>query len=124
MKPKYLYHGSGVLIKGNHLKLSRPSDDSRKHNYVYGVYATDKKDIAVGMSLTGDKYTRSFGDYHQKPFRVVFIRGQPKSKLVYVYKVLSKSFKEKPKNSHQWISLEPAKIITINKYKTINLKKY
>jgi len=120
MKPKYLYHGSRLLIKNKFLKPNRPSDKTQKENYLYGVYATDRKDIAIGMALTGDKYTKSFGDYQKKPFQAVFVRSQPKRKFVYVYKVSSKTFKEQPKGSHQWVSSEPVKILNIQKIKVEN----
>lgn len=124
MKPEYLYHGTRKRIKRNKLIPYRSKDKSQKENSLNAVYATNRKDIALGMALTGDKYTKSFGDYHQKPYRSVFVRGQPKTKFVYVYKISSKTFEEKPKDSHQYISLQPAKVISVNKYLTENLSSY
>ena len=76
-----------------------------------GVYATDRKDIAIGMALTTEKYTKSFGDYSKKPFQAIFVRGSPKKKPVYVYKISAKGFAEKPKGSHQWINQKNALIL-------------
>ena len=104
MTSKYLFHGSGKAISSKYLKVNKPSDTSQDENCIYGVYATDREDIAIGMSLTTEKYTKSFGDYSKKPFQAVFVRGKPKQKFVYVYKVSSKGFVEKPKGSHQFIS--------------------
>ena len=111
MAPKYLFHGSGNAIFSKSLKVNKPSDASQKENCIYGVYTTDRRDIAIGMSLTTEKYTKSFGDYSKKPFKAIFVRGKPKQKYVYVYKVSSKGFVEKPKGSHQWICEEDTLIL-------------
>lgn len=119
MKPKYLFHGTGILIKGRYLLPYRPSDKGQK-----AVYATERKDIAIGMALTTGKYITSFGDYRKKPFKVIFIRGKPKKPYVYVYTISSKSFTEQPKKSHQWISKIPVKILSKQKYLVKNLNSY
>jgi len=124
MKPKFLFHGSGTLIRSTHLKINQPKDKSEKENNLLGVYATDRKDIAIAMSLTTEKYTRSFGDYHQTPFQAIFVRGQPKKKFVYLYKVSSKNFTEQPKGSHQWVSPKHAKIIERTRLPVKDLEQY
>ncbi len=124
MKPKFLYHGSNVLIKGKFLKVNRPIDKSSIHNFIHGVYATNRKDVAKGMALTGFKFTKSFGDYSKKPYKSIFVRGKPKEKFVYVYKVSSLSFNERPKGSHQWVSESDVKIISVEKFSVSELGEY
>jgi len=124
MRPKYLYHGTGISISSKFLKSNKPDDKSMKENSIYGVYATDRKDIAIGMSLTTEKYTKSFGDYEENPFRAVFVRGKPKKKFVYVYKISSKGFVEKPRGSHQWVCENDVKILSKEKILVSNLKDY
>lgn len=76
------------------------------------------------MALTGFKNTRSFGDYSKKPFKVIFVRGELKEGFVYVYRVSSDSFIEKPKGSHQWISKKDVKIIDVEKFSVSSLKDF
>ncbi|MAG47857.1 hypothetical protein CL617_04585 [archaeon] len=124
MKPKFLYHGSNALIKEKFLKENTPTDKTSIHNYFFGVYATDNKDIAKGMALAGFRFTKSFGDYSKKPFKIIFVRGKPKGRFVYVYKVSSSSFIENPKRSHQWISRKNVKIINVEKFSVDSLKEF
>jgi len=121
---KILYHGSGKLISSKYVKVSKPSDNSQDENCSLGVYATDRKDIAIGMSLTTEKYTKSFGDYSKKPFKTVFVRGKPKQKFVYIYKVSSKYFIENPKGSHQWISNKDVLILNKEKFLVSELNEF
>jgi hypothetical protein len=104
------------------LRPHTATDRSRKHNSQHAVYATDRKDIAIGMALTGTR-SRSFGDYEEKPFRVVFVEGKPARKA-YVYVVSSASFKETPRGSHQWASTRPVRIIRKEIYDGPQLKSY
>ncbi len=121
MPKKYLFHGSGKKISSKYLNPNKPSDISQKENCINGVYATDRKDIAIGMTLTNEKYTKSFGDYSKKPFQAIFVRGAPKQKYVYVYKISSKGFAERPKGSHQWVSEKNSQILKEEKLKTSEL---
>ncbi len=116
MKPKFLYHGSGTAIRGKYLRPFRAGDESRKENALCAVYATERKDIALGMSLVGQPYTHSYGNFDEKPFVAVFLRGKPTRRYAYVYNVSSSSFDERPKGSHQWVSSEPVKIISKERY--------
>lgn len=124
MPPKYLFHGSGEAISSKYLRVNRPSDNSQEENCINGVYATDREDVAIGMSLTKEKDTNSFGDYTKKPFKVIFVRGRPKRKYVYVYKVSGNSFIEKPKGSHQFVSEKDVLILERKKLLVSELDKY
>ena len=121
MAPKFLYHGTGAKIRSKFIKVNQPTDKSRAENSIFAVYAADRCDIAKGMALTTEKYTKSFGDYDQKPFQAIFVRGEPKKERVYLYKVSSKGFIEKPKGSHQWVSTENVKIISCETFLVKNL---
>lgn len=121
---KFLYHGSGVSISSKYLIPGMPSDKSQKENYLLGVYAADRKDIAIGMSLTTEKYTKSFGDYSKKHFKAIFVRGKPKQKYVYLYKLSSSGFFEKPKGSHQFISDKKVEILEKQKFLVSELNDY
>ena len=123
MKIKYLYHGSNSFIKG-FLNPNKAGDKNSKENCLFAVYATDREDVAKAMALTSTKNTRSFADYEEKDFKVAFLKGEPKKGNYYVYKISSKGFKEKPKNSHQWVSKNNVKIIKTDKYNLKDLKDY
>ncbi len=112
MVPKYLYHGSGKNIMSEYLKVNKPTDNSAQENCINGVYATDQKDIAIGMALATEKQTKSFADYSKKPFKIIFVRGEPKKKQVYLYKVSSEGFTEHPPSSHQWVCKNNVAIIS------------
>ncbi len=124
MTTKKLYHGSGKLVRSKFLEVNKPKDKTNKENNIEGVYATDDKNIAIGMALTTEKYTKSFADYSSKPFQIIFVRGKPKQKFVYVYEVNAKNFEEKPKGSHQWINTEKVEIIKREKYLVSKLNKF
>ena len=124
MSKQHLFHGSGKAISSKYLKVNRPSDNSQKENCIQGVYATDREDIAIGMALTTEKYTKSFGDYSKKPFKAIFVRGKPKQKFVYLYKISGNSFIEKPKGSHQYVSEKDVLIIERKKLAVSNLDNY
>lgn len=121
MRPLYLFHGSGNLIKEKYLLPFKASDKSNSENSLTGVYASEFLEIAQGMALTTCKYTRSFADYSSRPFQVVFVRGNPKERYIYIYKVSSIGFNELPENSHQWVNLQKVKIIECKKYSSKNL---
>lgn len=124
MGPEFLFHGTGIAIKGKYLLPKTPSDKSYTENYQNAVYATDRKDIAIGMALTTEKYTTTFGDYRKKPFKVIFLRGEPKKQYVYVYKIKSKNFIKQANIPHQWVSKVPVKIISKERYLVKNLNAY
>ena len=126
MKPKYLYHGTSRKIRGKYLIPFKASDKSSKANSLKAVYATERKDIALGMALSSAKYTKSMGNYAEKPYASAFVRGDPTKHLkqVYLCKLSSKTFEQKPKGSHQWVSLEPIKVLSIKTFKTKDLNQY
>jgi hypothetical protein len=122
MKPKYLYHGSSRNISGNTLIPKKAKDTHKKENCENAIYATERRDIAIGMSLTGQKNPHSFADYEKKPVKIIFTRNFPKMKFTYLYKVSSKTFSQN--SPHQWVSFEPVKILEKVKLKTKDISKY
>ena len=124
MRPTDLYHGTRNRICDTHLRPHTASDTTQKENCQRAVYATDRKDIALGMSLTGDPGTKSMGDYEKKPYQTAFVEGKPAPGKRYLYTVDGRSFTESPPGSHQWTSKEPMKILKEETFETEELKVY
>ena len=120
----YLYHGSGVNIRGKYLRPFKPGDISHKDNGLLAVYATDRKRIAIGMSLTRDDGTKSMANYDEKKFQVTFIEGEPRRKKRYVYTIARAGFIQTPAGGRQWTSPKPAKILKKDVYDTADLGQY
>jgi hypothetical protein len=113
-KPKFLWHGS--IKKFNFLNPSKAKDNSGENeSNLFGVYATDIKELAIGFGLIDKKYDK-FADYNKNPVQMVVINGEiRKGESFYLYKISSKDFTEKPKNSHQWFSFKKVKPLEILK---------
>jgi len=124
MVSRYLWHGSAKRIRSRFLLAYRPGDRSSEDNSLLGVYATDRKDIALGMALAGSPHTRSFGDYERRPFQIVFVRGSPRLRYVYVYNVASRGFVERPPGSHQWVAANAVRILSREKHSVASLSRY
>ncbi len=121
-KPKILFHGSKRKIK-DFLEPQKATDKKSKSNSQNAVYATDRFECALGMSLTGDQ--KAFADYQEKDFKAVFVKEPPTPKIQrFVYEVSSDTFEENPKGSHQWSSKFKAKILKTHVYSTKQLSKY
>ena len=122
MKPKYLYHGSGKKIEENLIPKKAKDLGEEPDNMLRGIYASDLKKEAVIMGILACKGVKHAGSYIKgKKIDAIIYQGWPKQKYFYLYKLPSKTFKERPKKSHQWVSLKFIKPLKIEK---LPVKKY
>ncbi|PIR47837.1 hypothetical protein COV06_00330 [Candidatus Uhrbacteria bacterium CG10_big_fil_rev_8_21_14_0_10_50_16] len=118
-KPDRLYHGSTKLIEG-YIEPRKALDEMSENNSQLAVYATDRFEVATGMSLTGDNW--SFADFDEPDFKVLFAEEPPESdQMRYVYELSSETFERDPENKSQWISFEKVKILEMHKFRTQDL---
>ncbi len=123
MKPKYLYHGSPRKIKGGYFIPRAPPeiDPNNPENNQKAVYATSFKEQAIRMSICrGDGVKDASMGVGKKDGKFfirfcIILEGWPKHKEGYVYVLPSKTFKNEPKGSSQWVSTEKVKPIKIEK---------
>ena len=112
MKPKILYHGSNKKIK---LLVPRKPHTDLPGNSQRGIYATQKKNFAISMGLTNQKYTSSFKGNK----KINFVFGKPRMKYIYLHYVKSNNFKKI--KSDEYVSYVPVKPYKIEKYKVSQL---
>src|SRR3989344_3740909 len=124
-KPKYLYHGSGKKLIGDKLvpKKATDMDEDKIDNSLKAVYATNIKEEAIVMGILSCKGAGSSSMLSNNADNVhgIIYKGWLKQDYFYLYILPSQTFEEKPKNSHQWVSLKPVKP---NKMKRLLLKDY
>lgn len=115
MKPKRLYHGSMNKLRGHKLVPKKAKDiEKRAANILKGIYATGIRDAAIAMAIiSGKSVRRSSLSFY--PPRGIVHEGWPRRKYFYLYTLPSDTFKEIPKGSTQWVSLEPVKPIKIER---------
>lgn len=119
---KILFHGSRFKIN-NYLEPRKADDKNSQINSKQAIYATDRIECALGMSLTGEQW--AFANYNDKDFKVIFVEEQPTPKIArYIYEISGDDFEEQPKGSHQWISFKKVRILKTHIYSTEDLKKY
>ena len=106
---KILYHGSDKKIPI--LKPRQPTD-TKKENSVKAIYATDSKNMALGMALTNQEGSESFAT--KKPFKINFVKGEPKMKFVYLHILSKKDFKKNAPG--QYLSTKSVKPLKIVRY--------
>jgi hypothetical protein len=106
--PKILFHGSDKKI--NLLEPREPIKDL-KENSMKAVFATDNKNLALGMALANQKYSSSFRSYDKNVIN--FVRGYPKMKFVYLHYLDSRDFKYN--REEEFISIEKVKPLRIEK---------
>jgi len=105
---KTLYHGSSKKLFGGYLKPNKPNDLSdTKENKYCGVYAADLKDQALAMGIISGK-AGTIGVTDGKVSAVIYDTW-PRNKYFYLHVLSSEKFRNQPKGSHQWVSLEPIK---------------
>lgn len=117
-KPSSLYHGSPRELIGDKLVPGQNTIDLGKNpdNLIKGVYASDIKEYAIAMALVQSKgvQSASVGVANGKLNAIVY-KGWPESDYIYLYTLEPTTFHERPKGSHQWISLQPIKPIKTEK---------
>lgn len=116
MKPKVLYHGSNkkIII----LKPKQPSFDL-KDNSMKAVFATNNKNLAIGMGLTTQKGSSSFATHSHTQAMINFVKGYPKMKHIYLHYLNSKDFKHNRGN--EYISTKEVKPFKIERYNVSDL---
>jgi hypothetical protein len=120
-KPKVLFHGSRFEIE-DFLEPRPAKDYSKKDNSQIAVYATDRFECAVTMSLSGE--SPAFSNYAERNPKIVFMHQTPNpEKTTYVYEVPSNTFTE-TSAKHQWISKVKVPILKTRVFKTENLGNY
>jgi hypothetical protein len=121
-KPKYLYHGSGRKLIGSSLIPKKAEDlGGNKDNSLRGVYASSVREQAISMALHS---SRGVGEGSLQMHKVngklkikdsIIYKGWPTQKYVYLYILPSKTFRNIPLGSPQWVSLKSVKPIQIEK---------
>lgn len=124
MKAEILFHGSSTKIDGDFLVPHKARDSSQEENAQMAVYATERKDIALGMALSSLPDTASFGNYEEEPYQSVFVEGEPKEGTIYLYEIPADTFEERPEGSHQWISLVKVKVLSVEEFDVAELQEY
>ena len=124
-KPQHLYHGSPNKLIGDKLNPSKGDDsDERPENKLLGVYATDRKDFAIVMSILSckDVIGGSIEGFTKNKIIAKIYGEFPKQKNVFLYTLSSKTFKPTKSIKHQYISKVPVKPIKIEKIKVSDYK--
>ena len=103
---------------GEKLNPSQGEDsDERPENNQFGVYATDRKDLAIVMAIIGckDVIGGSIDEYKQGKLNARIYGEFPKQEFIYVYHLPLETFKQTKIDKHQFVSLVAVKPIKIEK---------
>ncbi len=117
---KILFHGSPNKLVGTKLNPSQGNDsDERPENNQFGVYATDRKDLAIVMGIIGckDVVGGSIDEYQNDKLNARIYGAFPKQEYIYVYHLPIKTFKQTKIDEHQFVSLVAVKPIMVEKIK-------
>jgi hypothetical protein len=120
-KPRYLYHGSGRELEGKRLIPKKAKDlGNVRDNSLLGIYASDYIIEAIAMGILKLPGIKGGSIDRGKPEGIpaidaVMYGGKPKQSYFYLYSLPSKTFKNIPKGSNQWISLKPVKPLKVEK---------
>ena len=118
--PKYLYHGGRRDLEGSKLIPKKSTDlEENPHNILEGVYSSDIKEEAIAMGILSCKGVRGSScnveRKDSKKVDAIIYGGWPAQDFFYLYTLPSKTFQNRPKGSHQWVSLKPVKPVKIEK---------
>ena len=119
-KVKVLFHGSPNKLIGNKLNPSQGDDsDERPENNQFGVYATDRKDLAIVMGILGckDVIGGSIDEYEKGKLNTRIYGEFPKQEYIYVYHLPVETFNQTEIDKHQFVSLVSVKPIKVEKLK-------
>jgi hypothetical protein len=118
-----LYHGSPHKLKGDKL-IPKPAEDleKNKHNTITGIYASGFKNAAIAMAVLSTKgvWHAGLDTAAKNPIGIIY-RGWPKQRYIYLHYLPSRTFKNIPKNSAQWVSEKPIKPLRTER---LNVKDY
>ncbi|MBT7169663.1 hypothetical protein HN908_01285 [Candidatus Woesearchaeota archaeon] len=115
---KVLFHGSSNKLIGDKLNPSQGDDsDERPENNQFGVYATDRKDLAIVMGILGckDVVGGSIDEYQEGKLNARIYGKFPKQEYIYVYHLPVETFKQTEIDKHQFVSLVAVKPIKVEK---------
>lgn len=115
-----LYHGSSNKLIGDKLNPSQGDDsDERPENNQFGVYATDRKDLAIVMAILGceDVIGGSIDEYQDDKLNARIYGEFPKQEYIYVYHLPIETFKQTQIDKHQFVSLIAIKPVKVEKLK-------
>ena len=119
IKPKYVYHGTGVKIKENLIPKKAKNLDDNLDNSLKGVYASSWKKEAIIMGLFGCKGVKGASTHitGKNKIDAVIYDGYPRQTYFYLCQISSKTFENRSKGGLQWVSLEKVKPKKIEKLK-------
>ena len=118
--PNVLYHGSPNKLRGDMLNPSWGDDsEERPENNIRGVYATDRKDLAMVMAMVRckDVIGGSIEGYKKGKLDARLYGNYPKQEFIYLYYLSSKGFKITRIDKHQFVSKVAVKPIKVEKIK-------
>jgi len=103
---KYLYHGSAGRIKGKKLLPKKPKDlENNPENLIRGVYATDIRELAIGMALISCKGVLASGiNFEKGRAKGIIYGGWPNQKSFFLYTLSSQGFKQSRGIKNQFVS--------------------
>jgi len=119
-KLKILFHGSPNKLIGDELNPSQGDDsDERPENNQFGVYATDRKDLAIVMGIIGckDVVGGSIDEYQDGKLNARIYGEFPKQEYIYLYHLPVETFKQTKIDEHQFVSLVAVKPIEVERIK-------
>ena len=117
---KVLFHGSPNKLTGEKLNSSQGDDsDERPENNQFGVYATDRKDLAIVMGILGCKEVKggSIDEYQEGELNARIYGEFPKQEYIYVYHLPIETFNQTEIDKHQFVSSVAVKPIKVEKLK-------
>ncbi len=120
---KILFHGSSNQLVGEELNPSQGDDsDERPENNLFGVYAADRKDLAIVMAILGckDVIGGSIDEYEEEKLNARIYGEFPKQEFIYLYHLPVQTFKQTKIDKHQFVSLIAVKPIKVEKLKVKN----
>lgn len=115
-KPKYVYHGSGKKLDVLIAKKAKDLEGN-VNNSLRGVYASSLRKEAIIMGILSCKGVKSSSTHvkGKRNIEAIIYSGWPKQDYFWLYTSASKTFKERPKGSAQWVSLKSVKPEKIEK---------
>jgi hypothetical protein len=119
-KLKILFHGSSNKLIGDKLNPSQGDDSyERPENNLFGVYATDRKDLAIVMGILGCRGVvgGSINEYNDDKLNARIYGDFPKQEYIYMYHLPTETFKQTQIDEHQFVSLVAVKPTKIEKIK-------